>query len=686
MEKLYSIKFKMIALFGGLILVAFIIVSSITSYNFKKALMDSSKSEINKITKLLENNLQQFSEQTTTIVASNFMSFRNYLYSNGSFAINNEEYIDFRATNQVTKDSKNVTLPLMSYGGEPVAGNFSLVDSIVRKINIDGLTTTIFQKIDGGLLRVATNVVTNSGKRAVGTYIPSSSKVYNAVMNGQTYKGRAFVVNQWYWTVHEPIVIDGEVQGVLYMGIAEKILLKTLHRAIENIEIGETGYAYIFDKKGNMVLHPSIEGKNILNLKDSDGKFFIKEMIKEKDGWITYNYKDSKGDIAPKIMRFHTIPDLNWVIAAGTFEYELYEVVNKINRKILLLEAGIFLVILVLILISANVMSSKITVLSNRMKDISGGGGDLTKGIKINSKDELGELAQYVNKFINSLNDIISQVKQSVTMVSGGNNSIVAATEELSASFSLQAEELGGISSSTDEVNTLSNMVMDNISNTESNTANASEQTIQCQSQLNSAIEHVSEIKDEVQRLGESIESLTQSSTEIGQILSVINDIADQTNLLALNAAIEAARAGEAGRGFAVVADEVRKLAEKTQNSTNEINQIISSLQGDTKDLKQRMSSASSSVEKGVENIEHTGEIFGNIVSAVDSISNATNEMSGAVNEQNGSVENITARVSALAIGVEESSNAVRDVAEMLVDGRNQIEALERLMEQFKTK
>lgn len=686
MARHISIRTKMTALIGAAVVIGFALMIGITSYYVKKALVDEARSGMDKVTKLVETNVKQFYSQTLDLVAANFATFRDHIYSKGNFSLSPDETENFNAVNQVSKEADSITIPAMIYNGRKAANDFELVDKIVNEVKIKGLTATIFQKIPGGLLRITTNVMKTDGKRAVGTYIPVDSAVYKTVMKGETYKGRAFVVNQWYWTVYEPIVIDGKTEGVLYMGIEEAELIKTLKQSMTDIKIGRTGYPFIFDSKGTMIIHPTLTGKNVIDGVDADGIKIFDQMVRDKDGWINYRFKKpDSNEIAPKITRFLTVSGLDWIIAAGSYEDEFYDSAKSINTKMIVLGLMMTTVMIIIMFFVAGIFAKMIIGLSESMRDVSGGGGDLTKQIKIASKDEIGELTGYFNKFIVSLDGIVSQVKDGVLSVSEANNEIVAATEELAATFSQQSNELGDINYSVEEVNNLAGVVISNLEKTERTTHDASVQTEDCRMQLGGAIAVVQEIKAEVHNLAGSIERLGKSSNEIGQILSVINDIADQTNLLALNAAIEAARAGEAGRGFAVVADEVRKLAEKTQASTKEINAIIKSLQIETAELDESMVRATESVQNGVDAIQETGKAFETIVNAVEGIEESAQTMTAAVNDQNMAITNITERVSSVTIGVEQSADAVHNVAMMLNQAKEQIDNLEKLMGGFKT-
>ncbi|GAB7141044.1 hypothetical protein RsTz2092_10040 [Deferribacterales bacterium RsTz2092] len=207
------------------------------------------------------------------------------------------------------------------------------------------------------------------------------------------------------------------------------------------------------------------------------------------------------------------------------------------------------------------------------------GSGDLTQTIAVSSDDEMGALADNINRFVGRVREIIMQVKSSAESVAGGNTQLASTMEELSSTFGRQSEQVSTVAIGMDSMYSLSQKIVENLSNSLNIINSTTSVTLKGEEQLMAAVSNMNVIKDKTAVLAATVTELQKSSSKIGEILNVINDIADQTNLLALNAAIEAARAGEAGRGFAVVADEVRKLAERTQRSTDEIAEIITTLQ-----------------------------------------------------------------------------------------------------------
>ena len=470
----------------------------------------------------------------------------SYLKTIGNLRIDYGKKISFPAKNQITGESTSVMVNKWYWGGKLVQYDNDMVNAIQKRI---GGTATIFQRIPEGFLRISTNVINNEGKVAVGTYIPNSSPVAKRMFEKENFYGRAYVVNDWYLTAYQPIIINNEVRGIIYFGIPEKNL-KGLKAIFNNKTYYNRGYPFIIDSKGNLIIHPTEEGKNYVN------EEFFKQMkfSGEEKGQSVYHWNNER-----KYQYYDYVKEIDSYVSATFYEEELF---MRISEMRIAMVVAILICIGLLILLNT-FMSRGISIglkksvkLAESIAD-----GDLNVRININQKDELGQLAGALNKMATNLRTIVQSILE-------GANNVSIVSQQVSSSASEQAAAAEEVSASMEEM----------VSNIEQNTEN---------SNRTETISHIA--AKEMKEGNDSVRKTVTSMQEIAEKILIIEEIAEKTDLLAINAAIEAARAGEHGKGFAVVAVEVRKLAERSQQAAQQINELSKNSVAIANDTGKRM-------------------------------------------------------------------------------------------------
>jgi methyl-accepting chemotaxis protein len=345
---------------------------------------------------------------------------------------------------------------------------------------------------------------------------------------------------------------------------------------------------------------------------------------------------------------------------------------------IVILSAGGFIFML------SRMLGRPLNNLIEMMQDIATGDGDLTKRVNLNRGDEIGRLAHWFDTFIDNVHGIISDIAGVSREVASAATEIAASNEEMAAGLSNQQEQTRSASAAVDELNSAAADIARQSADASSQADGSRKNAEEGGKVVANTVSEIKGIASEVNESAKAVALLGQKSEEIGGVISVINDIADQTNLLALNAAIEAARAGEHGRGFAVVADEVRKLAERTTQATEEVSQSIREIQEETQTAVERIENGSCRMEKGVELATSAGESLKVIVDSSNQLLSQVQTIAAAAEEQSASAAQIGDNINRVNAVSNESAQAASQASEAAAELSRQSERLRVLVDRFK--
>ncbi len=320
----------------------------------------------------------------------------------------------------------------------------------------------------------------------------------------------------------------------------------------------------------------------------------------------------------------------------------------------------------------------------NRLHDIAQGEGDLTQRVDEDRQDEMGEMGRWFNAFVVRIQDVIKQVSGTTHQVASAATEIAASAEEMAAGLKNQEDQSVQMTTALQQTTQSVMEVARKSAETAAAAKDSGRDATEGGNVVSETVVQMKGISEQVQQSAKSIDSLGKKSEQIGQIIGVINDIAEQTNLLALNAAIEAARAGEHGRGFAVVADEVRKLAERTTKATEEVASSIREVQAQTSGAVENIRQGAANVSKGVELANDAGGKLERIVSGSRNVESMVQSIAAAAEEQSAAIEQISRSVQQINAVTRESNQAAGQSAEAAVQLSRQAEDLKRLVDQFK--
>jgi methyl-accepting chemotaxis protein len=463
-------------------------------------------------------------------------------------------------------------------------------------------------------------------------------------------------------------------------------------KIIKALRYDGSNYFWINDTQPKMVMHPikpALDGKDLSNIKDKSGKLLFMEMVNavknDGAGYVPYMWpKPGSDDPVAKLSFVKEFNPWGWIIGSGIY---IDDVEAAFQKEIMALGVTVIFVIILLASLSFIITRSIVSPLRETtvaMDDISQGEGDLTARLDSSGNDELSDLSLAFNRYTEKIHEIVRQVQEATGELTSSSDELNSVSTETNRSMIQQRSETHQAATAVTE---MASTVQEIAKSSEAAALSAREadtEALDGKSIIGAAAETINKLASEVEQSAEVINRLETESEAIGSVLDVIRGIAEQTNLLALNAAIEAARAGEQGRGFAVVADEVRTLASRTQQSTQEIQDMIENLQNGSREAVRVMESSRATTQLTVEKASDAAQSLNKIAEAVGVISDMNTQIASAAEEQSAVAQEIDkniVQISDLAEQGADQTTHVSDASERLSKLSG---SLAQLVEKFK--
>ncbi|WP_035497155.1 methyl-accepting chemotaxis protein [Citrifermentans bremense] len=452
-------------------------------------------------------------------------------------------------------------------------------------------------------------------------------------------------------------------------------------------------YFFISDLDNRLIAHPlrpENEGKDMSSFKDADGKLIYREFTKAASGekgagFVEYRQlKPKESKPQPKLSYTKLFKPWGWVVGTGIYINKVDEDMGRVRLAIGLGLLCVLGLSVLLALMVSRTITGPVKEVVDSIKDIAQGDGDLTKRLPIHGDNEIGDLCVWFNTFVSKMHGIISQVSDSAIQLSSSSVELQASSREMSESIATLSSQSTSLATAGEEMSATSSDIAGSCHLAADNAAGASGKASEGAGIAGQSISVMQAIAARVKNAADSVEQLGSRSDQIGAIVGTIEDIADQTNLLALNAAIEAARAGEQGRGFAVVADEVRALAERTTRATKEIGEMIKSIQKETRDAVQTMEQSVVEVEQGSNHAAASGNSLQEILEIITAVTEQISQIATAAEEQTSTTREISHNVLSLNELAHQNSSAIDEAAKAATGVARQTEELQRLVHQFK--
>ncbi|MDH4555672.1 methyl-accepting chemotaxis protein [Pseudomonas sp. BN417] len=453
--------------------------------------------------------------------------------------------------------------------------------------------------------------------------------------------------------------------------------LETLVKIINALDFRGTGHAFLVSADGKVLVHPNQH----LVMKT------LRDLFPQNTPAIGSGFSEVEADGATRIVTFTPIkglPSVNWYIGLSVDKAKAYGMLDEFRASAIVATLIAVLIIIVLLGMLIRVLMQPLHTMGRAMQDIAQGEGDLTRRLDIHAQDEFGELAGAFNRFVERIHGSIREVSSATAQVNQVARLVLSASNSSMSNSDEQANRTNSVAAAINELGAAAQEIARNAADASHQASSARTLAEDGRQVVERTIQAMNELSGKIRASCGNIETLNGKTVNIGQILEVIKGISEQTNLLALNAAIEAARAGEAGRGFAVVADEVRNLAHRTQESAQEIQQMIEELQVGAREAVSTMTESQRYSEQSVEIANQAGERLGSVTQRIGEIDGMNQSVATATEEQTAVVDSLNMDITEINTLNQEGVENLQATLRACADLDQQAARLQQLVGSFR--
>ena len=541
-----------------------------------------------------------------------------------------------------------IQTPGLYLGSHLLNNDFAEVDEFK---DTSGGVATVFVRSGEDFVRISTSLTKQDGSRAIGTALDHQHPAYQRLLAGQSYVGRAVLFERSYMTQYTPVRdAAGKVIAVLFVGFDYTDAQNAQFDNLKRFRIGKTGSLALLDEQkrwlmppaGVQALEQAIPVMLDLAKKPGEGRF----------------WSDKNEDFYSVSVPFEGGP---WSVVASMPKAEIRAVTWAVGIRLVIGSARAML-----FAVGATVwlLRSKLQPLSDLVRQAEAlGAGDLSARLNVSSHDEIGQLARSFNQMGEALSTMVSHIRKAAEEVNGRAQALSGLSGGAYEGMEQQSGEITSMAGAVEEFSATSLNIADNMGNTERLAQENAQQTRIGRTSMQEASSSLEHIATALNSTATVINTLGQRSQEIGGIVGVITSIAEQTNLLALNAAIEAARAGEQGRGFAVVADEVRNLASRTRQATDEISGMIQSIQQETGNAISTMEQGNVLMQEGLSRNADVASALARIDEQSRSAGQQFAAITTATQEQSSTATLLSSNLQSIALANSEQREVVSNLA-----------------------
>ena len=474
-------------------------------------------------------------------------------------------------------------------------------------------------------------------------------------------------------TLAAPVRSNGRNLGV----VGGDLALDTLVKIINAPDFGGMGHAFLLSADGKVLVHPD----------PSKVDKTLGELYPRATPSLDSQYAEAQLDGSDRILAFSPVtglPSVKWYVGISLDRDKAYSGLTSFRSSALVVTAVAVIFILLLLGMLMRVLMRPLTDMGRAMADIAEGEGDLTRRLQVQSQDEFGALAVSFNRFVERVHGSIREVSSATQAVHEVAQRVLSASNASMLNTDEQASRTNSVAAAINQLGAAAQEIARNAADASSQASGARQDAEQGREVVQQNIAAMRDLSGKISACCAEINALDAKTADIGQILEVIRGISEQTNLLALNAAIEAARAGEAGRGFAVVADEVRSLAHRTQSSAQEVRQMIEQLQVGAHASVENMTASQQQSEQSVALADRAGERLGEVTQRIGEIDGMNQSVATATEEQTSVIESLNMDITEINTLNQEGVENLQSTLRACSDLEQQAERLKQLVGGFR--